>query len=48
MDRLIDDPEAGRRMAARGRARMIERFDVKAVIREHEAMYRSMLAARAG
>lgn len=48
MDRLIDDPEAGRRMAARGRARMIERFDVKALIPEHEAMYRSMLAARAG
>ncbi|MGZ8528178.1 MAG: glycosyltransferase [Candidatus Limnocylindrales bacterium] len=48
MDRLIDDPEESRRMGARGRARMIERFDVQAVIRDHEAMYRSMLADRAG
>lgn len=47
MDRLIDDPAEGRRMGARGRARMIERFDVQAVIREHEGMYRSMLADRA-
>lgn len=48
MDRIVDDPEAGRRMAARGRARMIERYDVYAVVREHEDMYRAMLAARAG
>lgn len=48
MDRIIDDPEEGRRMGARGRARMIERYDIQAVVREHEDMYRSMLVARAG
>jgi glycosyltransferase involved in cell wall biosynthesis len=48
MDRIIGDPQASLRMAARGRARMVERYDVQAVIREHEAMYGSVLADRAG
>ena len=48
MDRLIADHSEARRMGARGRAEMVERFDVRTVIGEHEAMYRSMLAERAG
>ena len=48
MDRLIADPSEARRMGARGRAEMVARFDVRTVIGEHEAMYRSMLAERAG
>lgn len=47
MDRLIDDPEEARRMGARGRAAMVEHFDIKGLVGEHEAMYRSMLADRA-
>ena len=47
MDRLIDDPEEARRMGARGRAAMVERFEIKGLVGEHEAMYRSMLADRA-
>jgi glycosyltransferase involved in cell wall biosynthesis len=48
MDRIVAEPETARRMGARGRARMVERFDLRAVITEHEAMYGSMLAERAG
>lgn len=47
MDRLIADPDAARRMGLRGRAAMIERFDVQAVIALHDSMYRSMLSDRA-
>jgi glycosyltransferase involved in cell wall biosynthesis len=47
MDRLIADPDEGRRMGSRGRAEMVDRFDDRRVIEAHEAMYRSMLAERA-
>lgn len=46
MDRLIDHPDEGRAMGRRGRARMVEQYDLKVLIGMHEALYRGMLTER--
>ncbi len=46
MDWLIEHPVERRSMGARGRERMVQRYDVSRVIAQHEAMYRDMLAER--
>ena len=43
---MIDHPTERREMALRGRAHMIERYDLPILIRMHEDLYRSMLADR--
>jgi glycosyltransferase involved in cell wall biosynthesis len=43
---LIDHPEDARGMGARGRARMVERYDIGVLLRLHEDLYREMLATR--
>jgi glycosyltransferase involved in cell wall biosynthesis len=43
---LIDHPEGAREMGARGRARMVERYDTAVLLRLHEDLYRGMLATR--
>jgi glycosyltransferase involved in cell wall biosynthesis len=48
MDRLIDHPEQGRAMGLRGRARMVEQYDVEVLLRMYEELYRGMLIERAG
>jgi glycosyltransferase involved in cell wall biosynthesis len=47
MDWMIDQPEERRQMGLRGRARMVERYDLAALIRAHTDLYRSMLVERA-
>jgi glycosyltransferase involved in cell wall biosynthesis len=46
MDWMIDHPRERLEMAARGRARMVEGYDLDIVIRRHEEMYRQILAER--
>ena len=46
MDRLIDRPDAAHAMGLRGRARMVERYDINLLVGMHEALYREMLAER--
>ncbi len=46
MDWMIDHPEERRAMGRRGRARMIERYDLGRLIALHEALYGEMLADR--
>jgi glycosyltransferase involved in cell wall biosynthesis len=46
MDRLIDQPEERRAMGLRGRARMVEGYDLQLLIRMHEALYQGMLSER--
>jgi len=48
MDRLIDHPDEGGAMGRRGRARMVEQYDLKVLIGMHEALYRGMLTERSG
>jgi glycosyltransferase involved in cell wall biosynthesis len=48
MDRLIDHPDEGRAMSRRGRARMVEQYDLKVLIGMHETLYRGMLTERSG
>jgi glycosyltransferase involved in cell wall biosynthesis len=48
MDRLIDHPDEGRAMGRRGRARMVEQYDLKVLIGMHETLYRGMLTERSG
>ena len=47
MDRMIDHPDEARAMGRRGRARMVEQYDLEVLIRMHEELYRGMLAERA-
>ncbi len=44
MDWMLDNPDARRRMGIRGRARMVDGYDLRVLIRLHEALYTSMLA----
>jgi glycosyltransferase involved in cell wall biosynthesis len=46
MDRLLEEPEVARTMGVRGRARMVERFDLQPLIRMHESLYADLLADR--
>jgi glycosyltransferase involved in cell wall biosynthesis len=46
MDRMLDEPEAAREMAARGRERMVDRYDLAILIAQHEALYGELLAER--
>jgi glycosyltransferase involved in cell wall biosynthesis len=47
MSWMIEHPDERRQMGVRGRARMVERFDLQVLIRLHEKLYRAMLAERA-
>lgn len=46
MASLIDRPEERLAMGLRGRARMVQRYDLGLLIEMHEALYRGMLAER--
>jgi len=48
MDWLIDNPERGRAMGQRGRARMVAHYDLQILFRRHEDLYRGLLAERRG
>jgi glycosyltransferase involved in cell wall biosynthesis len=47
MDWLIDHPDERGQMGRRGRARMVERYELRALIRLHEELYRELLEERA-
>jgi glycosyltransferase involved in cell wall biosynthesis len=46
MDHLAEHPEEGTSMGRRGRERMIESYDLNAVIALHEQLYEALLAER--
>ena len=46
MDWLVEHPEERRAMGARGRARMVERYDIGVLLRLHEQLYEGLLAER--
>jgi glycosyltransferase involved in cell wall biosynthesis len=46
LDWIIKHPAEGRQMGVRGRAHMVERYDLQVLIRMHEDLYRGMLAGR--
>ncbi len=46
MDWMVDHPDERRQMGVRGRARMVERYDLQVLIRMHEQLYLGMLAER--
>ncbi len=46
MDRMLDEPEAAHEMAVRGRARMVERYELAILIAQHEALYGGLLDER--
>jgi glycosyltransferase involved in cell wall biosynthesis len=46
MDWMLDHPDSRRQMGLRGRARMVERYGLRALIRMHETLYGAMLAER--
>lgn len=46
MDRLLHHPAEAGEMGRRGRARMIQDYDLRSVIQRHESMYEAMLAER--
>ena len=48
MDWMVEHPDEVRRMGIRGRSRMVERYDVRVLIRMHERLYSSLLAERRG
>jgi glycosyltransferase involved in cell wall biosynthesis len=43
MDWLVAHPDEGRAMGVRGRARVVERYDLELVVEQHMSMYRAML-----
>jgi glycosyltransferase involved in cell wall biosynthesis len=43
---VLDDPERGRAMGARGRRVVIDRFSARAMVRQMETLYTQLLAAR--
>ena len=47
LDWLIEHPADARAMGARGRRRMVERYDLQHVIDLHDRLYRAVLAERA-
>jgi hypothetical protein len=46
MDWMIDHPDERRQMGVRGRAWMVERYDLQLLMRMHEDLYREVLAER--
>jgi glycosyltransferase involved in cell wall biosynthesis len=46
MDWLADHPAERRQMGLRGRARMVERYDLDVLVRMHEALYEGLLGER--
>jgi len=46
MDWLVGHPDERRAMGLRGRARMVERYDLELVVEHHVSMYREMLGDR--
>ena len=46
LDWLVENPDEAHEMGRRGRERMVERYDLRNLIRLHEAMYRDVLGAR--
>lgn len=46
MDWMIEHPEERRQMGLRGRARMVERYDLATLIRTHADLYQAVLAER--
>jgi glycosyltransferase involved in cell wall biosynthesis len=46
--RLLDDPELAERLAAAGRAEVLERFTTQAMTRQVEELYERLLAASSG
>jgi glycosyltransferase involved in cell wall biosynthesis len=46
LDWLVENPDEARAMGRRGRERMVERYELRNVIRLHEEMYREVLGAR--
>lgn len=44
--RVIDDPELGRRIAVKGRQRVIDHFDIRNMVGETEAFYDQILASK--
>ena len=46
LDWLIDHPAEARVMGARGRARMVERYDIDVLLRLHEQLYAGLLVGR--
>jgi glycosyltransferase involved in cell wall biosynthesis len=45
--RVLDDPTGAAAMARKGRAQMVERFDIRRVMPRYEALYDELLAGRA-
>ena len=43
MDRLYGDPSLRREMGSRGRQAMVERYDLKDILRQHEQVYQELL-----
>jgi glycosyltransferase involved in cell wall biosynthesis len=48
MDRLADAPDEAAEMGRRGRERMVERYDLAALIERHQRLYEELLAERRG
>ena len=46
MDRVLEDPDAARAMAATGRRRIVEQFELSTLLGHHEELYRDVLAER--
>jgi glycosyltransferase involved in cell wall biosynthesis len=48
MARMIDDPTLAHAMADRGRRRVVDRYGLAGVLRQHERMYEALLDDRSG
>ena len=46
IERVLDDPAAGRRMGVRGRQVVLDGYSSRAMVRQMEALYTQLLAAR--
>jgi glycosyltransferase involved in cell wall biosynthesis len=46
LDRLLDDPSSARQMGVRGRAKVMEKYDIEKLLVMHDELYDRLLAAR--